>query len=142
MPATTTGPPPGPHLLQSLFWLCVEAGLSLAFAAAMFAAAWHYVAQARVVAPGRTRARNFGTTAVAAKVRFLSSLGKSFVTLVTAGGKENLMGVILFVLLLALLFGGLGFAAHSLWIIAVVVFFAWLVGFGFRMGEGSRWYRW
>ena len=56
--------------------------------------------------------------------------------------KESVMGLILFVLLLALLFGGLGFAAHSLWIVAVVVFFGWLIGFGMRMGEGSRWYRW
>ena len=52
------------------------------------------------------------------------------------------MGLILFVLLIALLFGGLGFAVHALWLIAVVLFFAWLVGFGVRMGEGSRWYRW
>jgi hypothetical protein len=51
------------------------------------------------------------------------------------------MGLILLVLLLALLLGGLGFALHWLWIIAVVLFIAWLVGFGFRSGE-SRWYRW
>jgi hypothetical protein len=56
------------------------------------------------------------------------------------------MGLILFVLLLALLFGGLGFAIHALWIVAVVVFLAWLIGFGVARGEGSggraRWYRW
>jgi hypothetical protein len=56
------------------------------------------------------------------------------------------MGVILLVLLLALLFGGLGFAVHALWIVAVVVFIAWLIGFGLARGEGSgggaRWYRW
>ena len=52
------------------------------------------------------------------------------------------MGLILFVLLLALLFGGLGFSMHLLWLIAVVVFVGWLLGFGMRMGEGSRWYRW
>ena len=55
------------------------------------------------------------------------------------------MGIILLVLLLALLLGGLGFAAHALWVIAVVVFIAWLVGFGFRGGELAgarrRWYR-
>lgn len=55
------------------------------------------------------------------------------------------MGLILFVLLLALLFGGLGFASHVLWIVAVVVFVAWLIGFGVARGEGAggrRWYRW
>jgi len=56
------------------------------------------------------------------------------------------MAVILFVLLLALLLGGLGFAFHVLWIVAAVVFVAWLVGFGLARGgaDGSRgrWYRW
>ena len=57
------------------------------------------------------------------------------------------MGVILLVLLLALILGGLGFAAHVLWWIALVVFVAWLVGFGLGRGEGAgarrRWYgRW
>lgn len=57
------------------------------------------------------------------------------------------MAVILLVLLLALVLGGLGFAAHALWIIAVVVFLAWLIGFGIRSGENAgsrrRWYgRW
>lgn len=57
------------------------------------------------------------------------------------------MGVILLVLLLALILGGLGFAAHVLWWIAIVVFVAWLIGFGIRSGEASggrrRWYgRW
>ena len=56
------------------------------------------------------------------------------------------MGIILLVLLLALLFGGLGFVIHWLWIIAVVIFVAWLVGFGLARGEGAgsrgRWYRW
>jgi hypothetical protein len=56
------------------------------------------------------------------------------------------MGVILLVLLLALVLGGLGFAAHVLWIIAAVVFVAWLVGFAFggaetAAGGRSRWYR-
>jgi hypothetical protein len=56
------------------------------------------------------------------------------------------MGLILLVLLLALLLGGLGFAIHALWIVAVVVFIAWLIGFGVARGEGAggraRWYRW
>ena len=52
------------------------------------------------------------------------------------------MGLILFVLVLALLFGGLGFAVHALWIIAVVLFLLWLIGFFVRGVEGARWYRW
>lgn len=57
------------------------------------------------------------------------------------------MGVILLVLLIALLLGGLGFAVHALWWIAVIVFVVWLIGFAFGRGEGvggrSRWYgRW
>jgi fatty acid desaturase len=57
------------------------------------------------------------------------------------------MGLILLVLLLALLFGAGGFALHWLWIIAVVVFIAWLAGFGLARGESAgggrtRWYRW
>jgi hypothetical protein len=52
------------------------------------------------------------------------------------------MGLVLLVLLLALLFGGLGFAVHFLWIVAVVLAVVWLVGFVARGGEGNRWYRW
>jgi hypothetical protein len=56
------------------------------------------------------------------------------------------MGMILLVLLIALIFGGLGFATHALWIVAVVVFIAWVIGFGVargaRAGGGARWYRW
>ena len=52
------------------------------------------------------------------------------------------MGLILFVLVLALLFGGLGFAVHALWIMAVVLFMLWLIGFFVRGVEGARWYRW
>jgi hypothetical protein len=56
--------------------------------------------------------------------------------------REGTMGLILLVLLLALLFGGLGFAIHALWIVAVIVFIAWLLGFALRGASGSRWYRW
>lgn len=55
------------------------------------------------------------------------------------------MGLILLVLLLAILFGGLGFAIHALWIVAAIVFVFWLAGFGLARGEaagGARWYRW
>jgi hypothetical protein len=55
------------------------------------------------------------------------------------------MGIILLVLLLALILGGLGFAIHVLWWIALVVLVIWLIGFVVRVGEGTsrrRWYRW
>jgi hypothetical protein len=48
----------------------------------------------------------------------------------------------LLVLLLALLFGGLGFAVHALWIIAAVLLVLWVLGFVMRGAEGARWYRW
>jgi hypothetical protein len=52
------------------------------------------------------------------------------------------MTALLIVLLLALLLGGLGFAYNVFWIFAVVFLIAWVAGFGFRSGEGTRWYRW
>jgi hypothetical protein len=52
------------------------------------------------------------------------------------------VGLILLVLLLALILGGLGFAVHVLWWIALVVLVLWLLGFLFRGGGGKRWYRW
>jgi len=60
-------------------------------------------------------------------------------------GRNTAMGIILLVLLLALILGGLGFAIHILWWIALVVLVIWLIGFLVRVGEGgsrSRWYRW
>jgi hypothetical protein len=51
------------------------------------------------------------------------------------------MGIVVLVLLLVLLFGGLGFAMHALWIVAVVAALFWVAGFAFRGGE-ARWYRW
>ena len=57
------------------------------------------------------------------------------------------MGVILFVLLLAVVLGGLGSAVHALWWIALMIFMVWLVGFVVRGAEDAggrrRWYgRW
>jgi hypothetical protein len=57
------------------------------------------------------------------------------------------MLLIVAVLLLALILGGLGFAVHVLWWIALVVLVLWLLGFLFRTAEGTgrrrgRWYRW
>jgi hypothetical protein len=55
------------------------------------------------------------------------------------------MALILLVLLLAIILGGLGFAIHVLWWIALAVLVIWLLGFLVRVSEGtarSRWYRW
>jgi hypothetical protein len=52
------------------------------------------------------------------------------------------MGVVLLVLLLALVLFGVGFAAHVLWWIALVVLAIWVIGFLVRGAEGARWYRW
>ena len=53
------------------------------------------------------------------------------------------MGALLLVLLLALVLGGLGFAVHVLWWIALIVLAIWLIGFFMRSADsGARWYRW
>ncbi len=48
------------------------------------------------------------------------------------------MGIILAVLRLALIFAGVGFAVHILWIVAVVLFVLWLVGLVTGVGRKSR----
>ncbi len=50
------------------------------------------------------------------------------------------MGVVLLVLLFVLIFAGLGFALHLLWIIAAVLLVIWIVGFLVSGAEHS-WYR-
>jgi hypothetical protein len=50
------------------------------------------------------------------------------------------MGLVLLILLLALLFAGLGFAVHLLWVLAVIFAVIWVVGFAFRSGEGAHRY--
>jgi hypothetical protein len=53
--------------------------------------------------------------------------------------------IILLALLLVLLFFGLGFALHALWIVAIVLFIAWLAGLALGRGQGAgrnRFYRW
>jgi hypothetical protein len=55
---------------------------------------------------------------------------------------ESDMAMVLLVLLIALLFGGLGFAVHALWLFALVFAIVWIAGFAFRSGENSRWYHW
>ena len=48
--------------------------------------------------------------------------------------------VLLFLLLVAVLFGA-GAAVHTLWWIAVIALALWVVGFVARP-TGGRWYRW
>ena len=50
------------------------------------------------------------------------------------------MGLILLGLLLVLIFAGAGFALHVLWIVAVVLLLAWILGFLVSGAEHS-WYR-
>lgn len=50
------------------------------------------------------------------------------------------MALVVVLLLLALLFGGLGFAVHALWIVAVVLALVWIIGFLVGGAERGRWY--
>jgi hypothetical protein len=53
--------------------------------------------------------------------------------------------LIVLALLLVLLFAGVGFAVHLLWIIAAFFFVLWLVGFAIGRGESAgshRFYHW
>lgn len=52
------------------------------------------------------------------------------------------MALILLILILAIILAGLGFAVHLLWWLALIVAVIWLLGFAFRSGSRSRWYRW
>lgn len=57
------------------------------------------------------------------------------------------MVVLLLVLILAIILGGIGFAVHVLWWVALAVFVLWILGFLLRApaegaGARSRWYRW
>lgn len=53
------------------------------------------------------------------------------------------MAILLIALLVVLLLGGLGFALHVLWWLALIALVVWLLGFVFRVGSGSRrWYYW
>jgi hypothetical protein len=60
------------------------------------------------------------------------------------GGVE-LVALIVLLLILAI-FGGLGFAAHILWIVLIAAVILWVLGFligGVESGMGRRrWYRW
>ncbi|MGI8492541.1 MAG: hydrophobic protein [Acidimicrobiales bacterium] len=53
------------------------------------------------------------------------------------------MGIVVVVLLLALILGGLGFAVHVLWWIALALLLVWLVGWmigAAETGGRRRWY--
>ena len=53
--------------------------------------------------------------------------------------------LLLLALLIVLIIAGAGFAAHLLWILALVLLAFWLVGFAIGRGEGAgrhRFYRW
>jgi Trk-type K+ transport system membrane component len=58
------------------------------------------------------------------------------------------MAVILVALLIVLILGGLGFALHVLWWIAIAALVIWLLGFLLRVGETiarprrRHWYFW
>ncbi len=52
----------------------------------------------------------------------------------SAAERKN-MRLILVILLMALLFGGLGFAYPILWIVALVLLVSWIFGFARRRGH-------
>jgi hypothetical protein len=52
------------------------------------------------------------------------------------------MALALIVLLIALILGGVGFAVHVLWWIAIAAFVLFVLGFFFRGADRGRWYRW
>jgi 1,4-dihydroxy-2-naphthoate octaprenyltransferase len=58
--------------------------------------------------------------------------------------EEFSMAILLIALLIVLLLGGLGFALHVLWWVALIALVVWVLGFVFRAGTGPRrrWYRW
>ncbi len=53
--------------------------------------------------------------------------------------------ILVLALLIVLLFAGLGFTLHVLWIIAAVFLVLWVIGFALGRGESAgrhRFYRW
>jgi hypothetical protein len=53
--------------------------------------------------------------------------------------------ILLLALLVVLLFAGVGFALHFLWIVAVIFLVIWLVGFALGRGESAgrhHFYKW
>ena len=59
--------------------------------------------------------------------------------------KGKITMLLLLAFLVVVLFAGLGFALHALWIVAVVLLVLWLIGFAVGRGESAgshRFYRW
>jgi hypothetical protein len=60
--------------------------------------------------------------------------------------KGNSVAIVILALLVILLIGGLGFAVHVLWWVALAALVIWLLGFAFRAGGTAgprrRWYNW
>jgi hypothetical protein len=60
--------------------------------------------------------------------------------------KGGEMVALIVLLLILAIFGGLGFAAHILWIVLIAAIILWILGFllgGVESGMGRRrWYRW
>jgi hypothetical protein len=56
------------------------------------------------------------------------------------------MVALIALLLILAIFGGLGFAAHILWIVLIIALVLWVIGFLIGGGESGvgrrRWYRW
>ena len=56
------------------------------------------------------------------------------------------MVALIALLMILAIFGGLGFAAHILWIVLIIALVLWVIGFligGVESGIGRRrWYRW
>ncbi len=53
--------------------------------------------------------------------------------------------LILLAFLLVVVFAGLGFALHALWIVAAVLFVLWVIGYAVGRGEragANHFYRW
>ena len=58
---------------------------------------------------------------------------------------EDIDVLLLLAFLIVLLFFGLGFALHFLWILAAIFLILWVVGYAIGRGESSgrhRFYRW
>jgi hypothetical protein len=62
--------------------------------------------------------------------------------------KEKLVVALLILVLILAIFGGLGFAAHFLWLLLIAALVLWVIGFFVGSGAGAglgrrRWYgRW
>jgi hypothetical protein len=67
----------------------------------------------------------------------LSVVGRTLVAFKRTLTKGNQMAIAIIAALVVLLFFGLGFALHLLWIVAVVLFVLWLVGFAVGRGESA-----